>query len=331
MKINIYYGGRGLIADSTLYVLTRMTEVLEELRVEVSRYNLFECKKEIASLSGTLKDADGVVLAANVEWFGIGGYLQTFLDSCWLYADKSKLSKIYMMPVVISHTYGEREANETLKRSWELLGGMLCPGICAFVANQAEFETNPDYSKLIEKRTEDLYRTINQKPVRFPSSTAQILSRSMEPSSMKLTPQEGEILSKYVSDDAFVQRQRQDLDELQKLYSDIMDNGEAGQEFLKNFKDNFNPPTENIRAVLLIKMTDTEKSLVVDVSNERLKVYYGDCENPDVVVTGTRDVVGRIVNGRSTFQGAFMHGDLSYKGDFKVYRQFDNFFRFTKV
>ena len=31
MKINIYYGGRGLIDDPTLFVINKMQEVLEEL------------------------------------------------------------------------------------------------------------------------------------------------------------------------------------------------------------------------------------------------------------------------------------------------------------
>ena len=31
MKIAIYYGGRGLIDDPTLYVINKMQEVLEEL------------------------------------------------------------------------------------------------------------------------------------------------------------------------------------------------------------------------------------------------------------------------------------------------------------
>ena len=42
MKINIYYGGRGLIGDPTLYVIKRMAEVLEELNVKVDRYDLFD-------------------------------------------------------------------------------------------------------------------------------------------------------------------------------------------------------------------------------------------------------------------------------------------------
>ena len=55
MRVHIYYGGRGLIEDSTLYVLSRITNVLEELRVEVKRYNLYECKNEIAVLAKRLE------------------------------------------------------------------------------------------------------------------------------------------------------------------------------------------------------------------------------------------------------------------------------------
>ena len=44
-----------------------------------------EHKNEIATLPQTMKDADGIILATTVEWLGIGGYMQQFLDACWLY------------------------------------------------------------------------------------------------------------------------------------------------------------------------------------------------------------------------------------------------------
>lgn len=37
MNVNIYYGGRGLIEDPTLYVLGKIEGVLNELRVNVVR------------------------------------------------------------------------------------------------------------------------------------------------------------------------------------------------------------------------------------------------------------------------------------------------------
>ena len=69
MRVNIYYGGRGLIDDPTLYVLEKITKVLDELRVTVERYNLYEDKRAITVLPKTLKEADGVILAASLEWF----------------------------------------------------------------------------------------------------------------------------------------------------------------------------------------------------------------------------------------------------------------------
>ena len=70
MKINIYYGGRGLLDDPTLYVLNKMEEVLKELRVTVERINIYEHKNEIATLPQTMKDADGIILARTVERLG---------------------------------------------------------------------------------------------------------------------------------------------------------------------------------------------------------------------------------------------------------------------
>ena len=67
MKIHIYYGGRGLVDDPTIFVINRMDAVLKELNVNVERFNLYEMKNTIATLPQTLKDADGIVLATTVE------------------------------------------------------------------------------------------------------------------------------------------------------------------------------------------------------------------------------------------------------------------------
>ena len=109
MKVNIYYGGRGLVDDPSLFVVNKLQEVLAELNVKIERYNLYEIKNKITTLSQTVTEADGVIFATTVEWLGMGGYMQEFLDSCWLYTDKTKVSDVYMFPVVMSKTYGERE------------------------------------------------------------------------------------------------------------------------------------------------------------------------------------------------------------------------------
>ena len=44
MKVNIYYGGRGLVDDPTFFVISKMQKVLEELHVAVENFNLYELK-----------------------------------------------------------------------------------------------------------------------------------------------------------------------------------------------------------------------------------------------------------------------------------------------
>ena len=68
MNVNIYYGGRGLVDDPTIVVINRIQEVLEELNVHVTRYNLYEIKNTITTLSQSVVEADGVVFATTVEW-----------------------------------------------------------------------------------------------------------------------------------------------------------------------------------------------------------------------------------------------------------------------
>ena len=50
MQINIYYGGRGLMDDPTLFEIKKMKEVLEELRVTVEVFYLYEQKNSIPTL-----------------------------------------------------------------------------------------------------------------------------------------------------------------------------------------------------------------------------------------------------------------------------------------
>jgi len=330
MKINIYYGGRGLIEDPTLYVIGKLTEVLEELRVTVTRYNLLEEKNSIALLPTTLKEADGVILATTVEWLGIGGLMQQFLDACWLYGDKEKLEKLYMLPVVTASTYGEREATLHLIQAWEMLGGIPYSGISAYVEDNVEFEMNTDYAKLIEKKAESFYRVINQKRVMFPASNKALRQNLLKENTIVLTPQESEQLSKYVSDDEYVRKQKQDIEELTQLYKDLLSNteGDLGQEFIRNLKENFHP-IDDFAASYNIILSDVKKTLVVEVDGRNLKCYYGDKPDADVIAKTTRDVMNKLVLGRVTFQGAFMSGELTAKGNFKILRTFDQLFQFN--
>ncbi len=320
MNINIYYGGRGLIDDPTMYVLTKVQEVLEELNVNVTRYNLNELKNTITTLPQTLKEADGIILATTVEWLGIGGYMQMFLDSCWLYGDKNVISEIYMFPIVMSKTYGEKEASLTLVSSWDMLGGKSVNGLNAYVDDTSEFEFNSEYASIIEKYTENMYRTISQKINSLPSSCNTIKQTIMK-ETIKLTPQENERLSKFAADDKFAEKQKKDIEELSSMFKEMLNEKNQGGDdyYLHSFIDAFNEHNgQNIKATYMFMISDKDKSILVSVNNDTLNVEFGENASADVIGKMTKEVFDSIVKGRMTFQRAFMTGAMAVKGNYKT-------------
>lgn len=330
MKVNIYYGGRGLLDDPTLYVLNKMEEVLCELRVTVERINIYEHKNEIATLPQTIKDADGIILAATVEWLGIGGYMQQFLDACWLYGDKEKIKQTYMQPIVMSTTYGEREGEMTLANAWEILGGLPCPGLCGYVEDLVSFEMNKDYTVIIEKKAENLYRTISQKVKSLPTSNLAVKQSVLRTSQMELTPQESEQLSKFVSDDSYVKQQKEDIQELASMFKDMM--GKASQDeetaYIAELRERF-MPQQDFHARYLLLLEDKKKPLFIEANDDELLIHYGQEENIDVYAKLPPEVMESIIAGRMTFQRAFMTGEMTAKGNFKTLRMLDTLFSFV--
>lgn len=332
MKIYIYYGGRGLMDDPTLYVINKMQEVLEELHVSVERFDLHELKSGLTTLPQTLKEVDGIILATTVEWFGIGGYMQQFLDACWLYGDKEKISKIYMCPVVMSTTYGEREGKVNLSNAWEILGGLPCSGICGYIPDISILEGNEDYNKIIEKKAENMYRTINQKMACFPASNQAVKNMVSSTKNIDLTPQESEQLSEYASDDSYVRRQKEDIQELTSLFRDMMGSSEPeedDQEYIKDFQSHFTPQP-GFKAVYRIYIEGKKKPLVIEINGPEHNYYYGDVNSCDVEIQMNREAMDGIVFARMTFQRAFMGGSMKMKGDFKVLRTLDQLYVFAE-
>lgn len=329
MNINIYFGGRGIVDDPTNYVINKMQEVLEELRVNVVRYNLYECRNTITTLPQTLKEADGIILATTVEWYGIGGYMQQFLDACWLYGDKEKIAKIYMCPIVMSTTYGEREAKLNLATAWEILGGRPCSGICGYIENTVTLEMNKEYVHIIEKKAENMYRTISQKMFSFPASNQAVRQKVSIPQSIDLTPQETEQLSQYVADDNYVQRQKEDIQELAGIFRNMLNNEGADneEEYLAEFRRVYKPQA-GFGAVYSINIEEKSNNLIIVIKGTKLECYYGTVEQPDVEMQINRSTMEDIVNGRMTFQRAFMAGGMKMKGDFRILRTLDQVFLF---
>lgn len=330
MKVNIYYGGRGLLEDPTLYVIKKMEQVLTELQVEVHLYKIYEQKNTISMLPQTMKDADGIILATTVEWLGIGGYMNQFLDACWLYADKTALATTYMQPVVMSTTYGEREAMVTLENAWEILGGLPCAGFCGYVEDVKEFRENTEYAHIIEKKVETLYRTISQHTKGLPTSNQAVTRSILRTQRLELSPQETEQLSKFVSDDEYVQTQKADIADLTSMFRDMMGKKQedSTNEYINDFEIHFKGNPE-FAAKYLFMIDGKEKPLFLGISGEQMDCHYGKEDNIDVYMKLNGNIMDNIVAGRETFQRAFSVGDMTAKGNFRTLRTLDEIFTFN--
>ena len=223
MKINIYYGGRGLFDDPTLFVLGLMEKVFKELGVTTELFRLYELKNRISTMPQTLKDADGIILASTVEWFGVGGYMQQFLDACYLYGDKEKISQTYMCPVVMSTTYGEREGELHLSSAWEILGGLPCSGLCGYISDMADLEMNKNYHAIIEKKAEDAYRAMSRHSQCLPASNQAVRQKIAQVRNFRYTPKENEVIAEYASDEEYVKEKKATIQELTGMYRSLMD------------------------------------------------------------------------------------------------------------
>lgn len=318
--------------DPTLYVINKMQEVLEELHVTIERFNLYELKNSITTLPQTIKTADGIILASTVEWFGIGGFMYQFLDACWLYGDKEKIARTYMCPVVMSTTYGEREGKLALANAWEILGGLPCSGICGYIADIAIFDGNEDYNRIVEKRAENMYRTINQKMASFPASNQAVKQMVAINQNTDLTPQESEQLSQYAADDSYVKRQKQDIQELTSLFRDMMGSAEQEdhkEEFISELKEHF-VPQPGFKAVYKIQIEGKRQPLIIEINGAENNYYYGSTDFSDVEIQISRETMDDIIYARMTFQRAFMGGDMKMKGDFRILRTLDQIFVFME-
>ena len=330
MKINIYYGGRGLIDDPTIYVMDKMQDVLEELHVKVERINLFEQKNSITTLPQGLMEADGIILATTVEWFGIGGYMQQFLDACWLFGNREKMSTLYMQPVVMSTTYGEKEGEVTLKNAWEVLGGPVCEGMSGYVANLIDFEMNHQYLNIIEKKAENLYRTISQKIVNLPSSNRAMQQSVLKTHHIELTPKESEQLSKYAADDSYIKKQKEDIEELSSMFKGMLDKRQeekASSDLEQRIIDAY-LPQDGVEMSYQFEIEGKQQPLHIQVKDGDVLCHYGPKTESDVTCKLSLQNMNDIVYGRMTFQRAFMTGVMTTKGEFRNLRLLDQMFVF---
>ena len=193
------------------------------------------------------------------------------------------------------------------------------------------YDITEDYLNLIEKKAENMYRSISQKLASFPASNQAVKQKISMTQNVDLTPQETEQLSMYAADEEYVAQQKEDIKELSSIFYNKLENQENDSEdkFINDFKRVFTPQP-GINAIYKIKFKNFKKDLIVKVANAKLDIFYGVNEYSDVRLEMSPEIMEQIIAGDNNFQRMFMSGKMTSKGDFNLLRALDNLFPFIE-
>ena len=113
------------------------------------------------------------------------------------------------------------------------------------------------------------------------------------------------------------------------MFRDMLNNEGADneEEYLAELRKTFRPQA-GVEAEYCINIEEKSKSLIIQVKGPMMECKYGEAKHPDVELQLNRATMEDIVNGRMTFQRAFMSGATKMKGDFKLMRALDQLFTF---
>ena len=65
------------------------------------------------------------------------------------------------------------------------------------------------------------------------------------------------------------------------------------------------------------------------VDNDTLDCHYGGEEKVNAMLKSSQAVLTKVMNGEEKLQNAFMSGEVTAKGNFKLLNMFDSLFKLT--
>jgi len=342
--VTVIYAGEGYVDDPVIVGLERISHVLTELGVGIHRIDLYKGNISMKKAFEYILASSGVILAVNIEWYGIGRRMQGFLDECFQQGDVEYFQNKPLLGVVFARHAYEGEAYRYLVRSWEVLGGYEGVSLLAAIKSAAELETNFDWLFGIEKKTEQFFRMLKQDRAILPRSSkatvvaietpvaiehiSSISENEEKDSKSQLVKKQTGIIEDY---DVFVEKQQQDIKEISSLFKKkLTDKSSENRDLtipgiLKAAYKNKEEIASNIQLIVEDRM---KENTVIELNNQHIRCYFGQLADVDVTVTGSRDTFLKIVTGKLSMQRAFMTGEVKAKGDFTILYKFEKLFVF---
>lgn len=349
-QITIVYGGEGFADDAVLVALQRIGKVLSELGIGIHRIDLYKQELEMEQVFECFQESIGIVLGINVEWFGIGYRLQQFLDQCFFEGEEQYFKNKSLFGVCFSRGAFEREAYNHVLHSWEILGGAEGESLLATIKTGAELETNFNWLRTIDKRTENFYRLINSQPGFLPRSSkldkayielpvAETLaiegadqgaqSPELASGEKRKSSNQG-IIKDYEN---FLEKQKDDIQEISSLFQKKLNKKKRLveiPELLNKAYDKTAFAKDGLlkERIQLVIEDDPEENTIVEIDGKGIRSFYGNVAEANVRIVGEREVFMSIFEGKLTMQRAFMTGKVKAKGDFTIIYKFEDYFDF---
>lgn len=345
-RVILVYGGSQLSNDPSLVVAERVSHVLAELNVGITRFDLYKKNYRMESFLDALSDADGVIIATTVEWYGVGGLLQTFLDQAYMSGQLDIFEGTYLFNIVISRHSFEREGLNHVLRSWEILGGIEGVNLCASIKSSADIETSNDLLYAIEKKAEDYYRVINQQRIPLPTSINDnkviikvassyhedaVTVKQNVTNPVKKEDANEQQTSFITNYDEFIEKQQKDINDIASLFKERMTTGEdtSTMSISELFEYKFKPSKTFADCQISWVVNDaSSQNFILEFKGSRLKTKKGKKNDAEVIISSNLDVLKKITESKLTIQRAFMTGEIKAKGNFTLLYKLDGLFAF---
>ena len=136
-------------------------------------------------------------------------------------------------------------------------------------------------------------------------------------------------LKEYRESILYIKEQQEDIEELSNMFKDMLGQSKEDEDtaYLMELEAHF-VPQEDFSVTYLFMIDGKKKPLTIEVQNDELQVHYGQGEKIDVYTKLSPEVMDGIIQGRMTFQRAFMTGEMTAKGNLKNLKMLDQIFRF---
>ncbi len=347
-RVVLVYGGSQLSDDPSFVIAERVSDVLAELNVGLTRFDLYKNSYHMESFFDALAEADGVIIVTTVEWYGIGGLLQTFLDKAYMSGQLDIFEGTYLFNIVISRHSFEREGLNHVLSSWEILGGIEGVNLCASIKSSADIETSGELLHAIERKAEDYYRILNQQHIPLPTSInenkviVKVYSNYHEEEGEQMVlkhvvnPEKKEETidnqMSFITDYAeFIEKQQKDIEDIASLFKERLATGDDTSVMTvpELFEYKFKPDKSfNDCHISWVVNDASSQNFVLEFKGSRLNTIKGKKSDAEVIISSNYDVLQKITENKLTVQRAFMTGEIKAKGNFTLLYKLDGLFAF---